>query len=236
MENSAKALEIAGSILIAVLIISIVILAYNNMKEVPMEQEEALSTEQLAKYNMQFESYNTTSLKGTDIISVINKAIDSNKKYNATDATDPYYIEIEINLNQTEYKDSLVTTVTQYYLNKDKNWAVGKRKDISEESLKSEKYTLKDNLLEKLMKLSYSDETVYCSDINGTETDGKRYYDNRYKNSIISYSEVVNPISTGKGQYFTKNNIFIEFKRKSFTCTNTEYKNGRISKMIFSEV
>ena len=68
MENAAKALEIAGGILIAALVVSVLIVSYNNMKALPDTQEQVLSAQQLQSFNQSFLSYNSQNLQGIKMI------------------------------------------------------------------------------------------------------------------------------------------------------------------------
>lgn len=88
MENASKALLIAGGILISVLIISVCVMVYNNMTSLSNSREQILEAEQLAKYNMEWESYNRDNLRGADVISIYNKAMDVNQKYKEQEGID----------------------------------------------------------------------------------------------------------------------------------------------------
>ena len=81
MENASKALLMAGGVLISVLIISALLLAYTQMTSLSNSKGQILKAEQLAEYNKQWESYNRDNLRGADVISIINKALDTNEKY-----------------------------------------------------------------------------------------------------------------------------------------------------------
>ena len=223
MENCAKALEIAGAVLITVLVISISILAYNNMKVMPEAQEEALSSEQLSKYNMQFESYNTNSLRGTDIISVINKAIDSNKRYDAADTTDPYYVNVIFTLN-----NPVRSTITTYEWSTSANRFTASTSDATlkiyfEDQTKYELSKDKDKF-DQFISLSYeSNSETYWSDRAGNKDDS--LYQKRYEGNVENkvYYETTNPFS--------------EFKRREFKCDEVHYNDvGRIDSLTFSEV
>ena len=80
MENASKALIIAGEVLIGALILALLIYSvsrWSNVKKVELSSEQI---EQIVEYNKSFEAYNRNNLYGNDIISVINKVEDYNKK------------------------------------------------------------------------------------------------------------------------------------------------------------
>lgn len=81
MENASKALLMAGGIIIAVLTIALVVMVFNSSSEYYKAQDNVEAVEQIAAFNQEYESYNKKLLRGTDVISVCNKAISNNKKY-----------------------------------------------------------------------------------------------------------------------------------------------------------
>lgn len=83
MENASKALLIAGGVLIALIILTMFIVMYNNMANIQKEQEEQTRIEQIAAFNAEFEAYNKKVMYGTDVITLINKVAENNKKYNS---------------------------------------------------------------------------------------------------------------------------------------------------------
>lgn len=80
MENASKALLIAGGVLLAILIISLLILTVNRISSFNTAREETVRTEQILKFNEQYEAFNKYNLLGTEIITAFNKVIDNNKK------------------------------------------------------------------------------------------------------------------------------------------------------------
>lgn len=81
MENASKALIMAGGILIALLIIGALLLMFNQIGDYEKGQQTNEKTSQLVQFNTDFERYtDDNGINGTDIISLINKVIDYNKK------------------------------------------------------------------------------------------------------------------------------------------------------------
>jgi len=81
MDNASKALIIAGSILVALLILTLLVIGWNNLSKVGKEQERAQLEKQTKEFNQQYEAFNRNLLYHTDIITVVNKALDHNFKY-----------------------------------------------------------------------------------------------------------------------------------------------------------
>lgn len=107
MENASKALLIAGGILLAMLVTGLLILLSNNMSTIGQAQEDKLAAEQLAAFNQQYAAYNKKLLYGTEVITVMNKAIQDNKNSNR-DITG-IFIDVEINVVQG-YATTIVET------------------------------------------------------------------------------------------------------------------------------
>lgn len=85
MENASKALLMAGGILIAILIIAVLIRTYNNIsifQKTKLSEEEE---QQLIAFNEQYTKYLGQYVYGTEVITVINKALDNeNSKITVT--------------------------------------------------------------------------------------------------------------------------------------------------------
>ena len=97
MDNAAKALVIAGGILIAILIISLGVYIWRLSGNFINQGEEERELERIKAFNQEYESYQRQALRGTDIISVINKIRNNNIK---NSGTEELQISWEINLKQ----------------------------------------------------------------------------------------------------------------------------------------
>lgn len=69
------------------------------------EQDKEIA-EQITKFNMEYESYQKTLLRGTELVTLINKAIANNIKYEDSDKV--YDIDIHFKL-KTPIKETIVT-------------------------------------------------------------------------------------------------------------------------------
>ena len=92
MENASKALIMAGGILIAVLIIGVLVYSFGTMSGYFNAEQDEEAAKQLKIFNDQYESYNRKLLRGTDVISVMNRVLDNNEKYGTTGYDEPNYI------------------------------------------------------------------------------------------------------------------------------------------------
>ena len=91
MENMTKALEIAASVLIGVLILSLLVFGYNQIREQKNIEQKNERASQLSKFNINFESYAKDTVYGSEILSLANEVIN----YNERKAVDGYQ-EIEL--------------------------------------------------------------------------------------------------------------------------------------------
>ena len=78
MENASKALIMAGSVLIALIIISCLVLMINNLSTYQGLQTQSEEVAQIEKFNNQYIIYNRDDVRGSDLYSLMNKVIDYN--------------------------------------------------------------------------------------------------------------------------------------------------------------
>lgn len=96
MENMTKALEIAASVLIGVLILSLLVFGYNQIREQKNIEQKNEKASQLSKFNINFESYAKDTVYGSEILSLANEVIN----YNEKKAVDGYQeIELEVKIS-----------------------------------------------------------------------------------------------------------------------------------------
>jgi len=80
MENASKALLMAGSMLIAIMIIGALVLMANNLSSY---QDSTINNDkeaQIVEFNSQYETYNRPDIRGSDMYSLLNKVIDYNRR------------------------------------------------------------------------------------------------------------------------------------------------------------
>lgn len=106
MENASKALVMAGGILIAIMVLATLMFMVQNTASYKSEAEEQQKLQQITNFNKEYESYQKSLLRGTELITVINKAIANNIKYEEQDKV--YDINIKFKLVTPVQK----TTVT----------------------------------------------------------------------------------------------------------------------------
>lgn len=116
MENASKALVIAGGMLIALLVLGALMLMFNQIGDYEKAQTVNEKNSQIAKFNEDFERYTYSDIQGIDVISIINKVCDYNKKDGIANSVN-YDIKMSVtiqNLNGNQYtinKDSTSTGI-----------------------------------------------------------------------------------------------------------------------------
>lgn len=110
MENASKGLLIAGGMLLAIIVLSLLVYMLSATGRFNDAISERKATEELAAYNAKFEAYHKSRLYGTDVITVVNKAIEHNTKMQANNMADPYYMNIKIRIKPNQ---SFTTTIIE---------------------------------------------------------------------------------------------------------------------------
>ena len=80
MENASKALIMAGSVLIALMIIGALLLMFNNLSSYQNTNNDNEMQAQIIEFNNQYETYNRDDVRGSDLYSLLNKVIDYNRR------------------------------------------------------------------------------------------------------------------------------------------------------------
>lgn len=91
MENASRALIMAGSVLISLLVISVLVFFFNNMREWQTIGENQEELEVITEFNKQYDVYER-NVYGSELLSLVNKIADYNKR----EAENKGYQEIEL--------------------------------------------------------------------------------------------------------------------------------------------
>ncbi len=127
MENSVDALQIAGGLLIAVLLITLIVFVFRSVSRMENTRRDLEVSQESAEFNKKFLAFDKTSMYGTDVISVLGMAISNNKIQNQQLMANPdgkynknvrYSMNIEIKVKNTVQSK---VTKTAYIVQKDEN-------------------------------------------------------------------------------------------------------------------
>lgn len=235
MENASKALIMAGSILISIMVIGLVVVSYNQIVSVQQTKNNADITSKMTEYAKMFEQYNT-SIYGSELLSLGNLQAD----YNYRQANLQGYSLVTITVKvKNQIKENGTTYLSQ-----------------GEQSLASIRNGL-DNLEEKIAYYE-NDNNGYLNKKEKVKRSVKYYaqlsnrqiailFDIEFRSSELDYeigdslaNSTENP-NTAKllkdiETYKNLKTEYTEFKNKRFICSNTQYDNiGRIKSMYYTE-
>ena len=100
MENASKALVMAGSVLLAIMMISLAIYLFSNFGGVTSQIEQGVEESQISQFNSQFTTnVGKNNVTIYDIVSMANLATQNNKQYGFSKQTatgNNYYIAVTL--------------------------------------------------------------------------------------------------------------------------------------------
>ena len=224
MENASKALIMAGSVLVSVLIIGLLVTMFNNLSNTKSTEQEAAETESITQFNARYEAYNRKMLYGTDIISLANLVKDD-EKYNA----DGYSgIKVQITIKKmTNYASKYSSTYANLF---------GENKDAVDIS----------NDIENLNGDINNNKTTYF--LFGLKSDGNvdkgnklsfEAIDKKGKKEVQEIKKVNDQDKVSEYEKYCDLKDFLkDFKRDVFKCQSNSISydnNGRITTMNFTD-
>ena len=261
MENASKALLISAGVLFTVMILSLLMIAYNQLSSYYNARHEATMTEQLTEFNTQYENYNRKNIRGNEIASLMNKVVDYNQRQVYAAGTNYRRMEVTINIGSghvDEFRYISQRNVSDYSTFFSYQPLIPTSGIItnSTSSNDSALTAINDNINNmiaansgigindaKLQNLASNIENIVLSpsEERGSDSYSVSRRNDRItaiKNTLkISESAVQSNLSKIRQitcQYYE----YINFKRALFDCTKMEYdtKTGRIYKMDFQVV
>ena len=237
MENASKALIMAGSILLSVLVIGLLVYGYTNLSALEQTKQDSRDTVELSEYMARFEQFNRT-LYGSELLSLGNLQEDYNvaiRKYGGENQDGYQSVSITVIIKkaipnstyftpgtyQIEQLASQQETIENQLANYEKN-----RKEYNNRSVKYySQRTYREIAIDFDMDPP-TDMTDY--DIRLQYLEG-RNGNNDTKNLIREIDEYV----------LLNSSIYNTFRTgKQFKCTNIKYDdyNGRIVSMTYEEI
>ena len=250
MENASKALIMAASIMITLVIIGAVLLVFNNMSDYQKLNQQVKNDSQVIEFNNRFETYNRTDVRGSDIFSLINKVLDYNKRQSieGIEGSDigyePIKLTIDLGNNKNNIMPPLTTDDTTYkpLIKKDEYIINGKENEF--EDIFNTIYNIENEYNQtELTQLAVSTSSIFLGN-NPSDYDKKQAvekYNIIVKNPIASYSQIAPGTKIRKDVYNYYE--YIQFKRTYFDCSKDlegktsgvvyDNNNGRIIEMYF---
>lgn len=225
MENVTKALLIAGGVLFAILVLTLLVIFYNRMSSYYTEQYDSKMVEQITEFNNKFENYNGKTIRGSELISVMNKVIDYNRTYSDMKGAERVTLTIDLKGQQNSFKydpNSKSLFNTSKITNANGNDS--QLNNISGLGSQLVSSTKIDDT--KLQSLSANIEVV-C---NNKDIETRNNKISKILNKNISSIDITK-IQNATMQYYQ----LTQFKRATFKCTEVVHstKSGVINKLSF---
>ena len=95
MENVTKALIMAAGILLSIMILSLLVIFGSRLSGYFSQEHDSKIIEQDTKFNAQFENYNQETIRGNELMSVMNKVVN----YNTAIADTEKYEKVKMSVN-----------------------------------------------------------------------------------------------------------------------------------------
>lgn len=249
MENAAKALEMAGGILIAILIISMFTYMFNHLS-----QHQAVNTyldniDKIDAFNAKYLAYDKTILYGADIISVINQALSNNisvtenksgmylqQRYGYFNSANPLDINIKFKLIENTTVQVEIYKKDETVEDNDIDTDGSSTTPLGDVSGKGpEKFSLKKNVVYDLTKFNPTGGGYYVDD-KANPTENRKQLENNPILSIMPGEDIkVRNEGTNEGIYIKRQTK--RFISKIFKCTGVEFSatTGQVREMTFEE-
>jgi len=240
MENAAKALLIAAGMIIAVLIISALVLVYNQISTFYSQEHDRTVIEQKEKFNATYENYHGKTIRGNELISLMNRIID----YNNMQSSMQGYKKIVINVDMQGLADTLAYDGNANLINdpirntaNDNDEAIKNLAELSINLAKKAEDNGISNITEtKLQKLT---EEIHNIDVDNPDENDKIIRAKKIS-SILGYnvdpnnSPFIILINQAIKEYYQLRN----FKKAMFNCENVYYdqETARVNRMEFKVV
>lgn len=207
MENATKALEIAGSVLLGVLILGLLVFEYRKISNLKKVEEDVKVSQQSEDFNKKFEAYNR-NLYGSELLSLANQIQDYNDRY-AGEKTSQYenqgYQKVEVTIEIKTATKGLAagTCKLSHFLKVYNDLAIR---------------------IENMNKKLYNNKSISYWANSEKETERNFPKGNEIYHVIDNYKELYNE------------QLDITRKTFKCTKINYDNKNGRITNMTFEEI
>lgn len=241
MENATKALTIAASVLIAVVILGALLLTFNSLSSYQNTNTKNTREAQVIEFNNQYEIFNRKEVRGSDLYSLLNKVVD----YNRRKSTD-----VGKEDDEGKYIAYKSMTVSYDLKNQKSDFTFdGTSRIFKQNDMTVNLTTSKINQFTQLVTQRV-DEIGQIADEDGlqnlvvgisnlfgktNEQDKEKaikLWNNNAKTKVTKYEELNTDYNRDAIYTYYE---FIQFKRAIFECKNVEYDDGtgRIISMSF---
>jgi len=223
MENASKALLIAGGVIIALLVLIMLLYMMGNLSTFQKDTQKLVEAEQLRLFNSEYTNYQRDNVRGTELLSLLNKVIDYNARKADVEEIKFQPITVNVTINNTAKKISRPDGTAGKFAFAPVTYTVSSSAESDlHKYLRTTIKPLEDAYTRDVISKLASSATALF-DVNLSD-EGKMEAVTRY-NSIVagtktpatSYAQV----EAHRGATYTYYE-FTQFKRAHFRCTGTK--------------
>ena len=236
MENASRALIMAGSVLIALMIIGALLLMFNNLSNYQQTNIETEAQAQVVRFNNGYTTYNRKNVRGSDLYSLLNKVIDYNRRQSSAGTGwsdqgqelqyEPMTIKFSITPSDLRFDN------TNRLFTGTGNYEISGSTNTFENSIKTKIDDLENEYGQETLVALTSNVTKVLPDVEAVDT-VEQFNKISRKVTITSWDQI-KPGSQIRNDVYTYYE-YIQFKRAYFDCESVEYnqETGRIVEMVF---
>lgn len=235
MENASKALIMAGSMLIALMILGALLLMFSNLSSYQEVHTQSTREAQVIEFNNQFETYNRTDVRGNDLLSLVNRAINYNRtnSYKGTENNDKGQetgytpITITFKIKDDDYNQLLTTPDGNHNLIGEKSYTIDGTTNtfenkISKEITRIEGIYGKENLSQIVTAMSKIFIDNKSTEQEKAEAEAVNTYNKLSpKKNVTKFADLAN-IKNDIYEYYE----YVQFKRLYFNCEQNNRNSG----------
>lgn len=247
MENAAKALLIAGGMLILILVISLLVVFKGQLAAYMEQQHDEKLIRQAVEFNNKFADYQGKDVRGNELISIMNRIIDYNSLQAEQYGFEKIAITVDIGNSQNLWEklkynkkdESIFSTTGNYITNQNGNndTNISKLTGLSAELVQNSGIPrIDDNKLQRLSANigaiflgEYENVDAYMisraqklTSILGYRVNEEGYTVDKNGNKVSidkANSYILDKVKTATSKYYQ----LTQFKRIMFTCTEIKY-------------
>lgn len=249
MEDAAKALLIAGGMLILILVISLLVVFRGQLAAYMEQQHDEKLIRQAVEFNNKFADYQGKDVRGNELISIMNRIIDYNSLQAEQYGYDKITITVDIGNSQNLWEklkynkndESIFSTTGNYITNGNNDTNISNLTGLSANLVQNSGIPRIDD--NKLQRLSANIGSIFLGDkenddaykisraqkltsILGYRVDKNGYTVDKNENkiSITDGNKTYDPyildnVKKAASKYYQ----LTQFKRVMFTCTEIKY-------------
>lgn len=242
MDNVSKALLIAGGMMIVMLVVTLVLFAWNTFSDYYSSQDNLSEITDVTEFNLQFTNYDRNNVMGYELLSLINQVADYNMRFSKANTAkndkgyEPVTITIDFKGQLSKlaygYEDGNQLFNNNIYIQNDTNNTL--------QSIFDELRALENTYgTENLQNLSKSIDSIFLkdddfyNDVSKTERKSDGEILQLKKNAIIKFNSItkgkIADLSTSEADIVTNyNKIQNDYKSISYKYNEyTQFKKAR---------